>query len=86
MARTARQETVKKPGESLLDRDGMISTKELAEFLDVPLGTLDQWASRGGGPKFHVIGNHRKYLPANVKAWIDSREREISSGARRGAA
>ena len=31
----------------LLDRDGLLGSKALAEYLDVPVGTLDQWASRG---------------------------------------
>lgn len=58
---------------SLLDRDGLISSAELAEFLGVEVGTLDQWASRGGGPIFHKIGIHRRYAPADVRAWLDGR-------------
>lgn len=75
-----------KPGTPLLERDGFISKAELSEFLDVPPATLDQWASRGGGPPFHGIGNHRKYWPADVKEWLKSRRREVSSDAKRGAA
>jgi hypothetical protein len=45
----------------------------------VPTGTLDQWASRGRGPKFNIIGNHRKYLPKNVKTWLEETERARSS-------
>jgi hypothetical protein len=68
-----------KPDVPLLERDGMISKEELALFLDIPEGTLDHWASRGGGPAFHGIGNHRKYLPADVREWLKSRRKEISS-------
>lgn len=70
----------------LLERDGMISKEELAEFLDVPESTLDHWASRGGGPEFHGIGNHRKYWPADVKAWLATRRRRTSSESAQGAA
>lgn len=83
MART-KESGPPKPGVPLLERDGMISKEELALFLDIPEGTLDHWASRGGGPAFHGIGNHRKYLPADVKAWLATRRKEISSD--RGAA
>lgn len=70
-----------KPDTPLLERDGMIGKAELAKFLDVPETTLDHWASRGGGPHFHGIGNHRKYLPADVKAWLKTRRKEKSSDA-----
>ena len=66
----------------LLDRDGMISKDELAVFLDVPPGTLDHWASRGGGPHFHLIGNHRKYWPADVRQWLKDRRYEKSADAK----
>jgi hypothetical protein len=71
-----------KPAIDVLQLNRMISKEELATFLDVPEGTLDQWASRGGGPPFHGIGNHRKYLPADVREWLKTRRREVSSDAR----
>lgn len=59
----------------LLRREGMISKTELATLLDIPESTLDQWASRGGGPDSHIIGNHRKYWPADVVTWLKGRRR-----------
>jgi Helix-turn-helix domain len=55
---------------SILDRDGLISTEELAAFLGKPIATLDTWASRGGGPTFTKVGRDRKYLPADVSAYL----------------
>ncbi len=55
---------------SILDRDGLISSKELAAFLGKPIATLDTWASRGGGPAFIKVGRDRKYLPADVSAYL----------------
>ncbi len=63
------------PG-SLLDRDGLISSEELAAFLGETLATLDAWASRGGGPAFHKVGRHRKYLPADVREYLRKGRRE----------
>lgn len=71
-----------KPVINVLELNRMISKDELAAFLDIPAGTLDHWASRGGGPPFHGIGNHRKYLPADVRAWLKTRRKEISSDTR----
>jgi excisionase family DNA binding protein len=48
----------------------MISSEDLAVYLDVPVSTLDQWASRGGGPFFHKVGIHRRYEPADVREWL----------------
>jgi len=63
----------------LLDRDGLLGSKALAEYLDVPVGTLDQWASRGGGPPFHKVGKFRRYHPSDVRAWLAA-QRVVGSG------
>lgn len=89
MARSRTREPGPRAGDEsapLLERDGMIGKEELAVFLDIPPATLDHWASRGGGPDFHVIGNHRKYLPADVRAWLKTRKRTVSSDAKPSAA
>lgn len=71
MPRKTRPEaTPEPPGEDLLERKGFITTEELAAYLRVPMGTLDQWASRGGGPSFHKVGIHRRYNPADVREWL----------------
>lgn len=69
----------------LLDRDGLINSEELATWLDVPIGTLDQWASRGGGPMYHKVGIHRKYHPLDVKSWL-AEQRRATTGDPRPAA
>ena len=82
MARTkARQPGPRSGDESspLLKRDGMISKEELAVFLDISPATLDHWASRGGGPDYHIVGNHRKYWPADVSAWLATCKRRTAS-------
>lgn len=63
----------------LLDRDGLLGSKALAEYLDVPVGTLDQWASRGGGPPFHKVGKFRRYHPSDVRAWLAA-QRVVGNG------
>jgi hypothetical protein len=62
----------------LLERDGLIDSDELAPFLGVELSTLHAWASRGGGPAFTKVGRYRKYLPADVKAWLVHNRHEVT--------
>lgn len=64
-------------GASLLDRDGLINSGELAAFLGVEIATLDAWASRGGGPVPTRVGRYRKYMPADVKDWLRENRHEV---------
>lgn len=64
----ARSTNTDPPG--LLSRDGLIDSETLAGWLNVPVGTLDQWASRGGGPRHIKVGKYRRYHPADVRAWL----------------
>jgi excisionase family DNA binding protein len=64
-----------RPG-GLLDRDGLIDSDELAEYLGLPISTLDQWASCGGGPVYHKVGRHRRYAPSDVRAWLANSRRD----------
>lgn len=75
MTQKQRPAVRQQPEEGLLGRDGFIDSDELAEFLRVPMATLDQWASRGGGPNFHKFGRHRRYAPSDVREWIKKRKR-----------
>ena len=67
------------PNAGLLDHDGLLDSETLAEYLDVPVGTLDQWASRGGGPPFHKVGKFRRYHPSDVRAWLASQRRVVGN-------
>ena len=66
----SRPEPPPRTKEDLLDESRLIWPEELAPYLGVPEGTLDQWASRGGGPEPTKVGRHRRYKGADVKAWL----------------
>lgn len=70
------------PGVDLLDCGRLIWPEELAPYVGVPLGTLDQWASRGGGPSFHRVGMHRRYHPADVRSWLAKCRRAVTGDPR----
>ena len=50
-----------------------LSPEQLAERESVPLQTVYQWNSRGGGPPYMVIGRHVRYRLADVLAWEKAR-------------
>jgi excisionase family DNA binding protein len=52
----------------------LIEEKELAERLQVSVGTLRNWRCEKKGPRFHRIGQRIRYSPSDVKLWLASRQ------------
>lgn len=57
----------------------LLAPQELADFLAVPLGTLYQWRSRGGGPRAIRVGKHLRYRMTDVDAFLDANADERSA-------
>jgi excisionase family DNA binding protein len=55
-------------GMSLLDP--LLSTQELAAYLDLPVATLYAWRYRGQGPSGFRVGRHIRYRQTDVDQWI----------------
>ncbi|MER6484115.1 helix-turn-helix domain-containing protein [Streptomyces virginiae] len=60
------------PQVSAAQRRRLATPPEIAEYCGVPLGTVYQWSSRGGGPKFIKVGRHLRARWSDVEAWLDS--------------
>jgi hypothetical protein len=56
------------------------SSKQVCEFLGVPLSTLRYWQWQRTGPRSYRIGRHRKYKPADVRAWAERQAEEPLPG------
>ena len=52
-------------------KDRLISVKELADYLDVPVTTLYQWRYRREGPPGFRVGRHVRYRWSDVEEWIE---------------
>lgn len=52
---------------------GMLTAAELADELSVSRGTLANWRSRGGGPRFTKVGANVRYSRADVDKWLETR-------------
>ncbi|MFJ9939329.1 helix-turn-helix transcriptional regulator [Streptomyces erythrochromogenes] len=60
------------PQVSAPQRRRLATPPEIAEYCGVPLGTVYQWSSRGGGPKFIKVGRHLRARWSDVEAWLDA--------------
>jgi predicted DNA-binding transcriptional regulator AlpA len=52
----------------------LLSVRELADLLQVPVRTLYQWKLRGDGPQPMRVGRYLRYDPADVAHWLDVRK------------
>lgn len=55
------------PGERLW------TVQEASAWLGVPVNTLYGWRTRGEGPRAARLGRHLRYVPADVRAWVEQR-------------
>jgi excisionase family DNA binding protein len=51
--------------------DEMMTPRQLADFLQVPLGTIYQWRHKGQGPRGSKVGRHVRYRQTDVDEWLD---------------
>jgi excisionase family DNA binding protein len=48
----------------------LATTTEVADYLQIPPHTLDQWRSQGKGPHYMKVGRHVRYRWTDVDAWL----------------
>ncbi|MFE6287680.1 helix-turn-helix transcriptional regulator [Streptomyces sp. NPDC057877] len=49
----------------------MATAQDIADYCVVPLATVYQWSSRGGGPRMIRVGRHLRARWDDVDAWLD---------------
>ncbi len=52
--------------------DPLLTTEQVAHYLQVPVATLHQWRHRGEGPPAYKVGRHLRWRLADVDAWLAS--------------
>jgi excisionase family DNA binding protein len=53
--------------------DRLLSIRELAEYLDVPVETVRTWRANRTGPRGIRVGRHIRYRPSDVELWLEMR-------------
>lgn len=48
----------------------LLSPKELAAYLGVPVATIYRWRSLGEGPVGCRVGRHVRYRREDIEAWL----------------
>ncbi len=51
-----------------------MTTKQVADLLQVPVATLYRWRYYSDGPSSFRVGRHLRYRQAEVEAWIAQQE------------
>jgi excisionase family DNA binding protein len=57
------------------------TSQEVCDFLGIPLSTLRYWQWQRTGPRSYRMGRHRKYKPADVRAWAERQAEEPAEKA-----
>jgi excisionase family DNA binding protein len=53
--------------------DRLLSVKELADYLEVPVKTIYAWRHRNSGPKGFRVGKHLRFRWYDVQTWVADR-------------
>ncbi|MFF7690565.1 helix-turn-helix transcriptional regulator [Streptomyces syringium] len=54
-------------------RQPLATAQEIADYCGVPLSTVYQWSSRGGGPRLIKVGRHLRGRWDDIERWLDAR-------------
>lgn len=49
----------------------LLSPTDLAEYLNVPVGTVYNWRSEGKGPRGIRVGRHVRFRQSDIDAWLE---------------
>jgi excisionase family DNA binding protein len=55
------------------DRTELLTSRETAELLRVPVRTLYVWRGAGTGPRAYRVGKHVLYRRSDLEAWLERR-------------
>lgn len=51
----------------------LLTPRQVADFLGVPLATLQVWRAKGTGPRAHRVGRHLRYRLEDLEVWLSQR-------------
>lgn len=56
---------------SLSDCPRLWTIQDVSAYLGVPVATLYGWRHRGDGPPAIRLGKHLRWMPDDVRAWVE---------------
>ncbi len=61
-----------------MDTPEVMTTEQVADYLQVRPRTVERWCYTGDGPTFVKVGRHRRFRRADVDAWLEEHSRQSS--------
>lgn len=55
-----------------------LSTREVAEYLSIPITTIYQWRYRGTGPRAAKVGRHLRWRREDVDRWFEDQAKSTT--------
>jgi len=65
-----------------VETEGLLSPRQLAAYLNVPVATVYDWRHRRFAPPGFRLGKHFRYRRSDVDKWIDDQAQASTSGRR----
>jgi hypothetical protein len=65
--------------QNLTQAGGLVDTNAAARLLGVSPRCLQNWRTRGGGPKYKKLGRGVRYAPADLDDFLHERTRRTTS-------
>jgi excisionase family DNA binding protein len=56
----------------------LLTVRELADELRVPVATVYRWNSEGTGPPVYRVGRHARFKRAEVERWLKQQARLVT--------
>lgn len=63
---------------TITEAEPLMTPQEVADFLALPVLTLQTWRAKRTGPRAYRVGRHVRYRREDVQAWL---ERQAGSAA-----
>ena len=60
-----------------MEQEKLLTTKEVADYLDIAISTLMQYRVNGTGPIYIKLGQLVRYRKSDVDTWLKTREKQV---------
>jgi excisionase family DNA binding protein len=59
---------------TVTDAEPLMTPQEVADFLRLPVLTLQTWRAKRTGPRAYRVGRHVRYRRDDLEAWFENQQ------------
>jgi excisionase family DNA binding protein len=63
---------------TMIETEPLMTPQEVADFLAMPVLTLQTWRAKRTGPRAYRVGRHVRYRREDVDRWLAERTTQVS--------